>query len=130
MSYAFVDFALTHPKAIALLKYLKGANGAEEHFYITLYHLPEAPVGEATIHHISSSTIWTTSDDERRKCKATERHSICIAGVGTMKSVRGRAEFFFNKYSEEVDHVIMDCTEKAIVQRNILEYSSDCSRKN
>ena len=49
MSYAFVDFLFTNPKVIALRKYMKGAECAEEHFYITLYHLPEAPVGTATI---------------------------------------------------------------------------------
>ena len=130
MSYAFTHFVLTHPKAIALRKYLKGALIAEEHFYVTLYHLPEAPVGEAPIHLISSSSIWLNSDYERQMCNAKIRHIICIAGVGTMKEVRGRANFFFNKYSEKVDHVIMDCAEKLIVQRNILEYSNDCSKRN
>ena len=125
MSYAFADFVLTHPKAIALRKYLKGALIAEEHFYITLYHLLEAPVGEAPIHLISSISIWFKSYAEIEMCNAAAQHNLCIAGVGTMQSIHGRAEFFFNKYHEEVDHVIMDCIEKLIVQRNILEYSND-----
>ena len=126
MSYVFIHFILMHPKAIALRIYLKGVVLAEKHFYITLFHLPEAPVGKSPIHQISSTRIWMFSDNSHLKCNAAERHHVCIAGVGTMKSIHKSSTFFFNNYSEELDHIIMDCAEKRIVQKNIQEYSKDC----
>ena len=130
MSYTFVDFLLTNPKAVALRKYIKGAESAEEHFYITLYHLPEAPVGIAPVHRNVISAIWVFSNASEHTCSATSQHHLCIAGVGTMKFINTAGEFFFNKYSENQDHVIMDCAEKKIVEKNKLEFTKDCSQGN
>ena len=127
MSSDFVDFLFTNAKAIALRKYMKGAECAEEHFYITLYHLPEAPVGNATVHRNVISAVWVFSNASHQTCSATVRNHLCIAGVGTMKFINSASEFFFNKYSENHDHVIMDCAEKRIVEKNKMEFAKDCS---
>ena len=129
MSYKFINFVLTHPKAVAFRKYIKGAPCAEEHFYITLFHLPEAPVGKAPSHPVSSTSIWMYSASASLRCNASQRHSVCIAEVGTMASIRHESAFFFNKYYEHLDHVIMDCAEERIVHRNKFEYFRDCSKR-
>ena len=128
MSPAFIDFLFTHPKAIALRKYVEGAICAEEHFYVTLYFLPEAPVGIAPpVHEFSVHQIWMYTSAAHQICNDAVEHEMCIVGVGTMKFLLSGREFFINKYSENRDHVIMDCAEKRIVKKNILEYSKDCS---
>ena len=128
MSFAFVDFLFTHPKANALRKYLEGAICAEEHFFISLYHLPEAPVGNAPFHQHSVYQMWTFTKESQQRCNGPMQHDMCIVGVGTMKSIRSMGVFFVNKYSENKDHVIMDCTERRIVEKNKMEYSKDCSK--
>ena len=127
MSHAFIDFLFTHHKLIAFRKYVVGAQCAEEHFYITLFHLPEAPIGNAPFHKAAVGQIWVLSGATRLACDAAVRHDICVAGVGTMKLLHSRGEFFYNKYLEKEDHVIMDCAEKRIVEKNKLEYAKDCS---
>ena len=44
-----------------------------------------------------------------------------------MKFISSAGEFFFNKYSENQDYVIMDCAEERIVEKNKLEFAKDCS---
>ena len=131
MSYKFADFVLRHPKATALRKYIKGATSPEEHFYISLYHLPEAPIGEPPSDNLMtlSTSIWLFYPPALAKCNGTGRHGLCIAGVGTMKTISHRSAFFFNKYFEETDHVVMDCLEKRIVTRNKLEQQEDCTQE-
>ena len=120
MTYAFANFVLR-----------KGSLNSEEHFYSTLFHLREAPVGKAPIEPTLSVSIWINDYSaniahERMKCNGEERNEVCIAGVGTMKSINTSEAFFFNKYFARQDHVIMDCVEERIVARNRLEYSKDC----
>ena len=109
---------------------MKGALRAEEHIYITLFHLPEAPIGNAPFHQRAIHQLWTAYKGAEQLRNAAEQHGICIDGVGTMKWLYSRGEFFYNKYLEKKDHVIMDCTEKRIVAKNKLEYAKDCSTRN
>ena len=102
---------------------------AEEEFYVTLFHLPEAPIGNVPFHQASVGALWVYTNQARHECNAAVRHDVCLVGVGTMKMIGSRTEFFMNKYSEEHDHVIMDCAEKRIVERNKAEYIKDCSER-
>lgn len=131
MSYNFTHFVLTHPKAISFRKYIKGSMSAEEHFYISLYHLPEAPIREtpSDVHTTLSTCIWMHYVPAQAQCNGRERHGLCIAGVGTMNTISNFSAFFFNKYLATDDHVVMNCLEERIVARNKLEQVKDCTLK-
>ena len=135
----FVSFLLTHEKAVALREYLKDVKTPEEHFYSTLYQLPDVPGGppkQGTVMPNVVTCIWMFSDyaqhHQQELCKGNIVHHICILSSGDLHTVYSkgvsahRPTFFFNKYFMEWDHVIMDCMEERIVKQNRLEYENDC----
>ena len=131
MSYPFTKFILTHSKAIALRKYLKGAGNAEEHFYTTLFRLPQAPVEVAVEDRVALvASIWEASSNSNVTCRGTFVHEVCILGVANLnylsKLLEQKSTFFFNKYFASQDHVIMNCLEEHLVRQNQLEYHNDC----
>ena len=134
----FVSFLLTNQKSIALRKYLEDVKTPEEHFYSTLYQLPDVPGGpprDDSIMPVVDTCVWMTSDYARQHpqelCKGKVVHFICILSSGDLptvyKGVNAHAPtFFFNKYFMERDHVVMDCMEQRLVEQNRLEYRHDC----
>ena len=132
MSYSFTEFILTHCMATALRDYLKGAGNAEEHFYSTLFRLPQAPVEEASgdIRMKLTASIWEAAPNSNITCRGTFRNEVCIVGVANLNYVYRFLErkntLFFNKYFASQDHVIMNCLEEHLVRQNQLEYHKDC----
>ena len=83
--------------------------------------------------------VWLTvsfnSDKNWKKhCNGRNVHDICIISVGDLFRLKYRPQnitspsgpMFHNKYFMEVDHVVMDCCEEELVQRNREEYWTDC----
>ena len=139
-SQQFVVFLLTSKKAIALRKYLRDVYAPEEHFYSSLYSLPEAPGGRperGTVVPTVDQFIWITNRSTKKHtrwyCKGWVVHSICVLGSGDLPSIVKSARntkspfFFFNKYFLERDHVVMDCMEERLAEQNIKEYEQDCT---
>lgn len=134
-SRTFVHFLLSNKKAIAFRKYLRDVYAPEEHFYSSLYCLPEAP-GAKPPKSIKVPTvdksIWvSTASTRKRLCKSRMIvHIICILSYADLPTLRKYAVlseyFFMNKYFMEWDHVIMDCMEEKLVERNKVEYRRDC----
>ena len=135
----FVSFLLTHEKAVALREYLKDVKIPEEHFYSTLYKLPDVPGGppkQGIVMPDVVACIWMYSDyaqhHQQELCKGNIVHHICILNSVDLPTVYSKGvnahhpAFFFNKYFMERDHVIMDCMEERIVKQNRLEYENDC----
>ena len=135
----FVSFLLTNETAIALRKYLQAITSPEEHFYSSMYELQDVPGGppnDASIKPTVEVCVWMISDYARQHqqelCKGKIVHSVCILSSGDLPTVyrKGvnarRPTFFFNKYFMEWDHVVMDCMEQRLVERNRLEYKHDC----
>ena len=131
----FMSFLLNNETAIALRKYLKDVLIPEEHFYGSLYKLPNVPGGPPRKPNVKIpsvyKTIWLTSG-HNEPCKGREVHGICVVSSGDLPLVYsmglnpGQPVFFFNKYFMEWDHVVMDCTERRLVEMNKLEYEQDC----
>ena len=136
MSYSFTEFILTNFVAIALRKYIKGAGNAEEHFYASLFWLPEAPVKEpdGETHMRLTASIWESSPNSNLTCRGTFRNEVCIVGVANLNYIRGyqklKKHLFFNKYFSSQDHVIMNCVEEHLVRQNQLEYLKDCHQRD
>ena len=135
----FVSFLLTNNISIALRKYLQDVKVPEEHYYSSMYKLPDVPGGppkNASIKPLVNSCVWMTSDYARQHqqelCKGKVIHYTCVLSSGDLPTVyrKGvnalRPTFFFNKYFMEWDHVVMDCMEQRIVKQNKLEYEHDC----
>ena len=132
MTYSFTEFILTNYMAIGFRNYIKGAGNAEEHFYISLFKLPQAPVEEAngyTRMRVTAS-IWESAPNSDVYCHGSFRNEVCIVGVAQLNRLRDYLElknhFFFNKYISRQDHVIMNCLEEYLVHQNRLEYQKDC----
>jgi len=136
-SRKFASYILSSKKAIALRNYLRTVYIPEEHFYASLYLLPEAPGGRPVNRSIKvpvvSKTIWLSSrwaqDHKSQLCHGWEVHALCVLSCYDLHTIfkYGGDSFFFNKYFMERDHTVMDCAEERLVQRNLLEYRNDCS---
>ena len=138
-SSQFAFFVLKSKKAIALRRYLRDVYAPEEHFYSSLYALPEAPGGrpkKGTVVPIVDQFIWITNHYATKHahwyCKGWVVHSICVLGSGDLPIIYKRGlhakkpHFFFNKYFLERNHVVMDCMEERLAEQNIKEYEQDC----
>ena len=135
MSRPFVSFLLTNETAIELREYMKDVMVADEHFYASLYRLPGVPGGPPKITHrttpVVAANIWSEWDPPIM-CKGTVVHGVCVVNSGDLPMIYSmgvnadKPTFFFNKYFMEWDHVVMDCMEERLVERNKLEYVNDC----
>ena len=133
-SRAFVFFLLTNKTAIALREYMKDVKVPEEHFYSSLYRLPDVPGGRPmkgiTVPRVCTS-VWLNKPTHPI-CKGTSYHTICIVSSGDLPLIYRQGvnahqpTFFFNKYFMEMDHVVMDCMEQRLVEQNRREYEIDC----
>ena len=144
-SRAFVRFLLHHPLSIKLRRYLATVYAPEEHFYSSLYALPQAQgarppkslirPGDMPIvdQFIWVNNRWMLRHLQKYCPGRRQVHGICILtapdlgkieklGVGLRQPV-----FFFNKYFMEWDPTPMDCMEEHLVRTNMEEYSRDCA---
>ena len=142
VSRPFVNFIVNDKKAIEFRNYLKDVKIPEEEFYASLIHLHGVP-GGLPPHHIQIPTIdkyiwmnkYTRTRSKQESCEGKMVHFICIVGVGDLDQIyrwgvnRARPVFFFNKYFMEFDHVVMDCMEERLLNRNMKEHEADCKHK-
>ena len=129
-SHEFVQFVLTSQKAMDLRAYMKNTISPEEHFYISLYFLPEAPKGGGLTKRniVVSKSFWDVH------CSKSVR-SVCILGMTELNMMRsyvqqGRTVFFFNKYLAEYDSEIMDHMQKMLISKSMHEFQSGCHQNN
>ena len=129
-SSAFVHFALTNQKARDLRKYMKDVISPEEHFYISLYFLPEAPKGSnvANRNIVVSKSFWDLH------CSMSI-HLVCILGMEELDRIHsyaqgGRTVFFFNKYLTDHDSAIMDYMQGVLMSKNMHEFQTGCHGEN
>ena len=132
----FVTFLFTNEKAVDFRRYLKNVWIPEEQYYASLYHLPEAPGGQAsipsgTVMPIVDQVIWMHSKNPPEKyCSGSIVRGICILSSADLHRVyelgfSKRFSMFFNKFYLKQDHIVMDCMEKRLVLQNRKEFASD-----
>ena len=130
----FISFILHNAKAISLREYLNKVFVPEEEFFASLYMLPEAPGGHSNLIPNVAEIVWLYPGYPRRPCAGKIIRGVCILSAGDLHLVfslgvnvqKPQAPFFFNKYNIREDHVVMECMEEWLVERNKLEYMSDC----
>ena len=135
-SRPYVDFLLGSTIAKDFLKYLQNVKVPEEHFYASLYHSANASAVGGYKKNVSVPFVnllaWLKKD-MNFKCEGYNVHNICIVTVADISEiyrflVNDKQEYFFhNKYFMERDHVVMDCMEEQLLQRNQVEYQKDCT---
>lgn len=143
-SQAFVSFLLQDPISQKFRKYLSPVYAPEEHFYSSLYALPQAkgarPPKQLLSHNDMPEVdafIWINNKRQAHQKKSLcpgRRivHGICILSgpdLGRIEKLGISAKhpvFFFNKYFLEWDPTPMDCMEERLVRANMEEYWQDC----
>ena len=131
-SRVFVSFFLTNETAIAFREYMKDVKIPEEHFYASLYRLPDVPGGHPkkgiTVPHVYKC-VWLNKPTHP-VCRGRNYHDICIVSSGDLPLIYSQGvdghTFFFNKHFMEMDHIVMDCMEQRLVEQNRREYENDC----
>ena len=136
-SRQFASYMLTSKKAITFRNYLKPVYIPEEHFYASLYMLPEAPGGRPVDKSVKvpivNDVVWLSSRWAKTHrwniCHGSDVHSVCVLDCYDLHTIFNHESntFFFNKYFMEKDHIIMECAEEKLVQHNKQEYENDCS---
>ncbi len=142
-SRQFVHFVLTDFRAIALYDYLQDVLSAVEFFFNTLNNLPDAPGGtldynmktrddenfpmpNIVVRHWDTNKQLTNNQCEEGRY----RHRICLISSSDFYWLRDASlknrYFFINKYLMDYDHVVMDCMEELLLERNLREYENDC----
>jgi len=141
----FVEYILYSKVANDFREWIKDAYIPEEHLYASLYfhNHPHTPGGyssyvQSTIPSVAIYQWMNTHEvqkDPHKYCSGFTVHSICIQTSADLHHIyelglnSSRTYFFFNKYFMEMDHVVMDCMEERLVERNKREYQEDCGQR-
>ena len=143
-SRAFVEFILNDPLSKKLQTYLSTVFAPEEHYYSSLYALPQAKGGrppegllDPSDMPIVDTCIWVNTkqltDHINYYCPGRKIvHGLCISSTPDLEKIEKNAVrsvqpvFFFNKYFLEWDPMPMECMEERIVRTNMKEYWHDC----
>ena len=155
----FVRFLFQNEKANDFYLFLRDTRYPDEQYITTLNHLPEAPGGFSNLVTYKlldalpqvSMTYWVEvfhylfrvlpdgltkvfSPNGLRCQHLNSVHRVCIASVSDLPDLltdsHAHNVFFFNKYLQEDDHVVMNCAEQELLRRNQLEFQIDCKHQH
>ena len=131
LSREFVTFFIRNQTAIDFYHWIHKTGIPEEHFYASMYMY--------YMHHFYSHVQRMQRSIVRAKwvfnnqnglCAGRIVHYICIISCSDLHqvqySIKNTVAFFYNKYFMEEDHVVMDCVEEKLIERNRIEYNGDC----
>lgn len=139
LSRDFVQFILNDKKAKAYKRFLKNVHSGVEFFFATMNALPEAPGGYHTVSNEDDLPLVSQRDwvnviiRNPHICKERKVvHDICIVSSSDLPRLKKASEkkqwLFHNKYFMEYDHIVMDCIERQLLQRNYHEFIQDCEK--
>ena len=133
LSREFVKFILTDKRALAFKERLEHVRSPEEFFFTTMNSLPYAPGNSLNVDWLPLITgnIWWSPKLKPGICIDRRFiHFVCIASVSDLPKLKdfyvSKRMWFYNKYLVEYDHVVMDCMESLLIQKNYEEYENDC----
>ncbi len=119
LSFKFIRFLLNNDTAVHLYIFFKTVVIPEEHFFASVYMLPNAPGGYDPDMGLNLHTVQVFWKGSGRKCSGLYVHKICIVKAGDLRRILeasnyGKKAFFHNKYFKENDYTVMDCMEERI----------------
>ncbi|KAM7422967.1 hypothetical protein PAMA_010821 [Pampus argenteus] len=114
LTRAFVDFVLKSPIAHDLLEWSKDTFSPDEHYWVTLNHIKEAPGS-----HIDGGWAgdiraikWRDQEGSAHNgCKGHYVRDICIYGVEDLPWIMNRNSMFANKFESNTFPKALDCLE-------------------
>ncbi|XP_013924948.1 PREDICTED: beta-1,3-galactosyl-O-glycosyl-glycoprotein beta-1,6-N-acetylglucosaminyltransferase 7-like [Thamnophis sirtalis] len=111
----FVEFTLTDERAKDLLEWSKDTYSPDEHYWVTLNHIPDAP--GATLNTTWQGNIraikWKNQEGQAHNgCKGHYVRDICIYGLGDLEWIINSPHLFANKFEPATYPLVMDCLER------------------
>nr|XP_061795733.1 beta-1,3-galactosyl-O-glycosyl-glycoprotein beta-1,6-N-acetylglucosaminyltransferase 7-like [Nerophis lumbriciformis] len=115
LTRGFVDFVLKSPKARDLLEWSRDTYSPDEHYWVTLNHMAEAPGSnpdggwEGAIRAIK----WQDQEGKVHDgCNGRYVRNICIYGVEDLPWIINSKSMFANKFDSHVFPEALDCLEQ------------------
>ncbi|XP_017264455.1 beta-1,3-galactosyl-O-glycosyl-glycoprotein beta-1,6-N-acetylglucosaminyltransferase 7 [Kryptolebias marmoratus] len=114
LTRAFVDFVLKNPVAQDLLEWSKDTFSPDEHYWVTLNHIKEAPGSRIDGGWEGDIRAIKWRDQEGKKhdgCKGHYIRGICIYGLEDLPWIINRNSMFANKFESDTYPEALDCLE-------------------
>ncbi|XP_028854422.1 beta-1,3-galactosyl-O-glycosyl-glycoprotein beta-1,6-N-acetylglucosaminyltransferase 7 [Denticeps clupeoides] len=114
LTRVFVEFVLKSPVARDFLEWSKDTYSPDEHYWVTLNHIQEAPGShvnggwEGAIRAIK----WKEQEGlSHQGCKGHYLRDICVYGLEDLKWIVERNSMFANKFESKTSAEALDCLE-------------------
>ncbi|KAM9813332.1 beta-1,3-galactosyl-O-glycosyl-glycoprotein beta-1,6-N-acetylglucosaminyltransferase 7 [Neosynchiropus ocellatus] len=111
----FVEFVLSSQKARDLLEWSRDTYSPDEHFWVTLNHLPEAPGSNIDGGWAGNVRAIKWSDQAGKYhngCKGRYVRDICVYGEGDLQWIINTDNMFANKFESKTSPEALDCLEQ------------------
>ncbi|KAM9408828.1 beta-1,3-galactosyl-O-glycosyl-glycoprotein beta-1,6-N-acetylglucosaminyltransferase 7 isoform 2-T2 [Pholidichthys leucotaenia] len=111
----FVDFVLNSPIAVDLLEWSKDTYSPDEHYWVTLNHIKEAPGSRTTGGWEGAIRAIKWRDQEgsaHNGCKGRYVRDICIYGIEDLPWIINKGSMFANKFETSTFPEALDCLEQ------------------
>ncbi|KAM4589000.1 beta-1,3-galactosyl-O-glycosyl-glycoprotein beta-1,6-N-acetylglucosaminyltransferase 7 [Odontesthes bonariensis] len=111
----FVDFVMESPIAHDLLEWSKDTFSPDEHYFVTLNHVKEAPGSNIDGGWAGAIRAIKWRDQEgitHNGCKGHYVRDICIYGVKDLPWIINRNSMFANKFESNTFPEALDCLEQ------------------
>ncbi|KAM9800627.1 beta-1,3-galactosyl-O-glycosyl-glycoprotein beta-1,6-N-acetylglucosaminyltransferase 7 [Syngnathus typhle] len=115
LTRAFVDFVLESPKARDLLEWSRDTYSPDEHYWVTLNHIKEAPGNNIRGGWEGSVRAIKWAEHEGRLhdgCHGRYVRSICIYGMKDLPWLIRSNAMFANKFESQFLPEALDCLEQ------------------
>ncbi|XP_061076380.1 beta-1,3-galactosyl-O-glycosyl-glycoprotein beta-1,6-N-acetylglucosaminyltransferase 7 isoform X2 [Conger conger] len=111
----FVDFVLQNKVAKDLLEWSKDTYSPDEHYWVTLNHLVDAPGNHVNGGWEGGIRAIKWSDQEGKShpgCKGRYVRGICVYGLEDLQWIVNRRNMFANKFAPSSFPEAVDCVEE------------------
>uniref|UniRef100_A0A3P8WQR1 Glucosaminyl (N-acetyl) transferase family member 7 n=1 Tax=Cynoglossus semilaevis TaxID=244447 RepID=A0A3P8WQR1_CYNSE len=115
LTRGFVDFVLESTIARDLLEWSRDTFSPDEHYWVTLNHVEEAPGSYVNGNWEGDIRAIKWSDQEgvtHNGCKGHYVHNICIYGIGDLPWLINKNSMFANKFESNSFPETVDCLEE------------------
>ncbi|KAM9219044.1 beta-1,3-galactosyl-O-glycosyl-glycoprotein beta-1,6-N-acetylglucosaminyltransferase 7-like [Leptosomus discolor] len=111
----FVEFTLTDARAKALLEWSRDTYSPDEHYWVTLNRLNDAPGATPNADWEGNIRAIKWKDREgiiHKGCKGHYVRDICVYGLGDLQWIIESPHLFANKFEPATYPLVMDCLER------------------
>ncbi|XP_077583335.1 putative beta-1,3-galactosyl-O-glycosyl-glycoprotein beta-1,6-N-acetylglucosaminyltransferase 7 [Stigmatopora nigra] len=115
LTRGFVDFVLENPKARDLLEWSRDTYSPDEHYWVTLNHLTEAPgnnIGGGWTGGIRAIKWADQFRTKHKACNGRYVRGICVYGFEDLPWLIKKGSMFANKFENDFQPEALDCLEQ------------------